>query len=133
MVTNLNLSLKPMFGVTIPVIIRIGESTTREEVTDLSFKIVNGLPVLSGVFNRSGNMSSYGDFFVEHISPKGHVTQVGFVKGFSLYVPNTRRKFSLPLSKDVNADYKSGKLRIIYSVRVEERAVKVAEAELILR
>jgi hypothetical protein len=133
MKTNLKLSLKPMFGVTIPVIIRIGENTTRVEITDLSFQIVNGRPVLSGLFNRTGNMSSYGDFFVEHISPKGEKMQVGFIKGFSLFAPNTKRKFSMYLNKDVNVDFKSGKLKIAYFVPVEERSVKACEAELTLK
>ncbi len=134
MVTNLKLRLKPLFGVTIPVIIRLGENTTRVTFTDLSFEIAGDtMPRVSGVINRTGNMSAYGNISVEHISPDGHHTHVATVKGLAVYAPSTSRKFAVQLSKNFAVDYKKGKLNVIYTAEVEERQVKMAEETLIIR
>lgn len=134
MVTNLKLRLKPLFGVTIPVIIKLGENTTHVSISDLSFEIVGDtMPRVTGVINRTGNMSAYGNISVEHISPEGNHTHVATVKGLAVYTPGTSRKFAIQLSKSFAVNYKKGKLNVIFTSEVEERQVKMAEETLIIR
>ena len=59
---SVSVRLIPIFGITIPVIIRVGEPTTEVYISDLVLdKPEEGSPQLQMTFNRSGNMSVYGD------------------------------------------------------------------------
>lgn len=128
--TNISVRLKPVFGISIPVIIRKGESASEVALSDASFeKTKDGIPVLSAVFNRKGNMSVYGDVFVNFISPEGKKTLVAKIKGIAVYTPTLSRKIKLALDKDSGIDYKTGKLHIDYMTS-EAKPTRIAETEL---
>ena len=51
--TSISIKLLPIFGMTIPVIVRVGESTAKVNISDISFEMVNDtLPIMSMTFNR---------------------------------------------------------------------------------
>ncbi|MBP8959520.1 MAG: molecular chaperone [Bacteroidales bacterium] len=132
--TTISVVLKPVYGITIPVIIRVGESTTKVTLSGLSLDMVNDAgPVLSLTINRSGNMSVYGDLAVYHISPEGKETKVGAANGIAVYTPNTIRNFRLNLQNVPGVDYNSGKLKAIFSAPSDVKPEKYAEAELMLK
>src|SRR4030042_1176006 len=55
--TSISVRLTPIFGITIPVIIRTGESTAKVSLSDLALDISDDTgPRLKLIFNRSGNM-----------------------------------------------------------------------------
>jgi len=92
--TSVSVRLIPIFGITIPVIIRVGEPTTEVYISDLVLdKPEEGSPQLQMTFNRSGNMSVYGDLTVTHVSAEGTETIVGVVNGIAVYTPNALRRF----------------------------------------
>lgn len=132
--TTLSVKLTAVFGISIPVIIRIGESTAQVSFTNLGFTLENGSdPILKARFNRSGNMSVYGDLFVSHLSASGKITKVGVVKGISVYTPNQIRDVRIKLDSSVGVDYRSGKLLIGYNNQSEDKTQELAKAELILK
>jgi P pilus assembly chaperone PapD len=132
--TAFTVKLTPVFGITIPVIIRAGESTAKVTITDLGFSVVNDtVPQLKMVLRRTGNMSVYGDLTIDHISTQGKVTRVGLAKGVAVYTPNNSRSFQMELYKTAGVDYKTGTLRVIYSASSDIKPVRFAEAELPLR
>ena len=129
----ISVQLTPVFGITIPVLIRIGESTTNVTLSDLRFSMVNDTdPQLELTFNRSGNMSVYGNLSVDHISPSGTVTRVGIANGIAVYTPNTKRKFILNLLKSGDVVYTAGRLKIKYSAPSDISPETYAESELML-
>ncbi len=126
--------LTPIFGITIPVIIRNGESTAKVSISDVSFTLVNDtVPRISFKFNRTGNMSVYGDITVDHISAGGRVTRVGTANGVAVYTPNSSRRFQFDLMDIPGVDYKSGTLRVIYTSSSDVKPAKLAEAEVALK
>ena len=132
--TAIGIKLVPVFGITIPVIIRSGESTMKVNLSDLKLDIINdSIPRLQFTFNRSGNMSVYGDLRVEHISDLGISKQVGIVKGIAVYTPNSIRRFQMDLENKNMAEYHKGKLKITFSAQTEPRPEKYTEAELKLQ
>ena len=132
--TTISVKLEPIFGITIPVIIRKGQSTAKVTLSDLSFELVNeSEPRISFVFTRTGNMSVYGDITVNHISPEGKITRVGMVNGVAVYTPNTIRKFQFNLNALPGVDFRSGKLHITYTASSDVKPVSYAESELLLR
>jgi hypothetical protein len=132
--TGISVQLTPIFGITIPVILRIGESNAKVTLSDLGFNIVNDtIPNLKLVFNRTGNMSVYGDLTVDHISTQGKITRVGVANGVAVYTPNTTRRFQFNLNKVSGVDFKTGTLRVIYSASSDVKPMRYAEAELPLQ
>lgn len=129
----LSVRLTPIFGISVPVIIRKGVSSATVLITKAAWMLQNdSTPGLSMTFARSGNMSVYGDVVVNHISPKGKTTQVGIIKGLALYTPNTTRNFRMALDNSKDIDYHSGKLVLLYSDQ-SSRAKILAEKEIILQ
>jgi hypothetical protein len=124
--------MTPVFGISIPVIIHNGETSFKIKFSDVSlFMEKDTIPTLKITFNRSGNISSYGDVKVDYISTEGKVTQVGLIKGIAVYTPNTKRIFSLLLDKKPEVDFKKGKLRVVYSNQSSDK-IKLAEEEITL-
>lgn len=124
----------PIFGMTIPVIIRVGESTTKVSFSDLGLEMFKDtIPTLRMSINRTGNMSVYGDINVEHISAEGKITRVGNVQGVAVYTPNSVRRARIELNNKLGINYRTGKLRLEYSAQREDKNAKLAEAELQLQ
>jgi P pilus assembly chaperone PapD len=126
----ISVQLVAVFGISIPVIIRKGESTTKVNISGDSFQLKNdSLPLLQVTFNRAGNMSVYGDISVDYVSAQGKTTRVGIAKGVALYTPGPARHFNLMLDKNAGINYKTGKLHIAYTTQAEAKSVKIAETE----
>jgi hypothetical protein len=131
--TTIAIKLTPIFGITIPVIIRVGTSDTKVSITDLSISLpADSLPRMKFTINRTGNMSVYGDISVDYISPQGKTIPAGTIKGIAVYTPNQLRRVWIDLSKTAGINYHSGKLRITLSAPAEDKAVKLTEAVLTL-
>jgi len=132
--TTVSVKLIPIFGITIPVIIRVGESTTKVSLSDLKMEMVNDtINRLEITFNRTGNMSVFGDLKVIHVSPAGFKKQVGVVNGIAVYTPNSVRRFRMDLDKKAKVDYHTGSLTVTYSAQSDTKPEKFAEAELKLQ
>jgi len=131
--STISVKLVPIFGITIPVIIRMGQPSVNVTLSDLALRFENDtIPRLSFIFNRTGEYSVYGDITVDHISPQGVVTRVGIANGVAVYTPNTKRSFEFGLYTDKGVNYGSGKLLVIYSAPSDMKPEKYAEAELML-
>ncbi|MEJ7588948.1 MAG: hypothetical protein WKI04_15435 [Ferruginibacter sp.] len=98
--SSISVNLVAVFGISIPVIIRVGECTTRVTLSDVSLESKkDSMPSLKVTMNRSGSMSVYGDVWIDHTSPEGKVTRVGLIKGLALYTPNDKRYVHIALNK----------------------------------
>jgi len=131
--SSISVRLVPIFGITIPVIIRVGESATKVTLSDLALEQPNDTTNrLKIIFNRTGNMSVYGDITVEHVAPNGKVTPVGSVKGIAVYTPNSIRRFQMDLDRRAVVNYHTGKLQVVYSTQSDVKPVPMASSELVL-
>jgi len=131
--SSISVRLTPIFGITIPVIIRVGDYSAGVTLSDLS--LINAKdadPVISMVFNRTGTMSVYGDLAVDHVSEQGIKTRVGNANGVAVYSPNTTRKFQFSLKKIQGVDLTSGKLMVTYSSSLDSKPAKYAQSEVTL-
>jgi hypothetical protein len=130
----ISVQITPIFGITIPIIIRVGQLNAGVTLSDLSLeKIETGTPSLKLKFNRSGDASVYGDLSVDHIATDGTVTRVGIANGIAVYTPNTSRYFSFNLINNKGIDFKSGRLKAVFSAPTDVKPQKYAEAELLLK
>lgn len=129
---SVSVKLVPVYGISIPIIIRAGENNAKVYISDLKLeKPVNGSCVLKFRFNRTGMMSVYGDITLAYISDAGKITKAGFIKGISVYAPNKLRDVKMSLDDRTGLSYKTGKLRVVYATS-EEKPEQLASAELML-
>jgi hypothetical protein len=130
--TEIAVRLTPVFGITIPAIIRIGESNTEIGMSVTSLEFIHEIgPTLKLRFTRTGDYSVYGDLIVNHISPQGEVTLVGRANGIAVYTPNQARNFQFELNNRNNVDFRTGKLNIVFAASSDLNK-DLAEAEYVL-
>ena len=77
-------------------------------------------------------MSVYGDLTINHISPEGKSTQVGIVKGISVYTPNLKRRFLMNLDKTTGVNFHEGKIEVLYNTQPDANSELMDRAELLL-
>jgi P pilus assembly chaperone PapD len=131
--TSISVKLVAVFGITIPAIIQVGESDMKVSISDISLQMTSdNIPRLNMTFNRTGNMSAYGDVSIDYIAPDGKSTQVGIVKGMAVYTPNKLRRLWIDLNKVAGVDYKTGKLHVVFSTPTDLKSSKIAEADFVL-
>lgn len=130
--STLSIKLIPVFGISIPAIIRIGETNAAATISDASvFVEQDTLVIFKATLNRTGNRSVYGDIAVDHISSFGKTTRVADIQGVSVYTPNLKRIVKIQLNRRAGADLSRGKFRITYSEQSPKNPI-LAQQELTL-
>ena len=129
---SISIALKPIYGITIPVIIRVGENNGDVALSDVAFNMADQNPILSFSFNRLGNMSVYGDIKVEYVVAGEKPTQVKLVKGVGIYTPNKVRHLNIALDKVENVDFHKGKLMVTYTLQTNDKTPKTVQTEVAL-
>jgi hypothetical protein len=129
---GLSVQLVPTFGISIPVIIQVGESTAAVTIDHLKIeKTTDNKPgKVSLCLNRTGNMSVYGNLEVTHVSNKGKATSVAMAKGVSVYTPNKVRYVTLNLEKKEGTNYQKGLFRIVYTASKNDKPQILSQAEI---
>lgn len=127
---TIGIRLVPIFGITIPIIIRVGDLKSTIEITGLKLDTQSDtIPNLSLTFSRKGDISVYGDLMVYWDSGNGQPVEVGVVRGIAVYTPNKLRRFSLQLRKPGGVDYSRGKLIVRFQAPNEQKSEIFAEKE----
>jgi len=132
---SVQVQLIPIYGISIPIIIRIGSGHATTTLTDLKLKTDADSTVnLELTINRIGSISINGDFSVEYTPPQGKPYEVGTIKSVSVYTNIKKRYFSIRLNKTPGLMAKGGKLKVKYTNAEEtNKGVVMAEAELELK
>lgn len=129
--TGIGIRLIPIYGISIPVIVRIGNLSASCTIGELALEQKEeGSPVLKLVLNRQGTKSVYGDLTVDYVSHTGERINVGKVRGIAVYTPNTVRRFSMPLTVPEGVNLNNGKLVVRFSDANEAKPLVYDEKEL---
>lgn len=133
--TQLRVQLIPVFGLSIPVIIRSGSVRVQATLSDLHLEYEQDtIPVFGFTIHRAGNISVYGDFRVEHFPEKGSPYEVGYIKGIGVYTNIDKRFVKLRLTPDPRIPLTGGKLKITYFTTGETGKITThAEGEMELK
>lgn len=132
--TTIGIRLTPIFGIAIPVIVRVGELDLSVKLSDVSIDAVSDTTTnLAVTINRYGDKSVYGDLTVNWVPEKGEPVEVGLVRGIAVYTPNKIRRFNMQLRKIAGVDYHKGKLLIKYQSLVDPKPELFAELEFLLK
>ncbi len=126
---TVSVKLIPVFGISIPIIIRVGNTSATTTLNDLSLDLKNKKNELTFTINREGNASVYGDLKVEYIQQNKKPIEIGEISGVAVYTNIKKRKMAIQLNaQDVNLS--KGKLKISYIGRGDKEVIAEAEINL---
>lgn len=131
---GLRIELTPVFGVTIPVIVRQGTLSARAEIANLAFRNSRDKEpgLLRVQLHRTGNRSVYGDVTVHFAAARGGERVIGRAAGVAVYTPNTTRVLFVPLAESPEK-LRGGALRVTYRTRPDEGGATLAEIKVPVR
>ncbi|OYW73566.1 MAG: hypothetical protein B7Z37_21055 [Verrucomicrobia bacterium 12-59-8] len=106
--------IMPRFGISIPIIVRVGETSLVTQLEDLAVvQRPDGAQVATLTVTRQGTRSAFGDIMV---TAPGSKKPIGEIKGVGIYTEISRRNVQIPL--DPKADprlfAKGAKLTVSY-------------------
>lgn len=125
---GLGIQLIPVYGITIPVIIRVGENNAQVKLENASIQKGEQASV-NLTISRSGMYSVYGDLELLHTDANGKETTVGLIRGVAVYTPLLGRKVKIPFNKVANIP-NNGKLKVVYSATVNGKKETFAELDI---
>ncbi|EAR12645.1 hypothetical protein PI23P_08465 [Polaribacter irgensii 23-P] len=123
-----SVKLVPIFGISIPIIIRTGDLSNTTTITDLKI-IREEENVLNFTVVRNGNISVYGDFTVEYLPKKGESYLIGVKKGVAVYTNINKRYVTIKLNKSSDINLKQGILKVKYISRENAEEPQVFAAK----
>ncbi|MEI7788318.1 MAG: hypothetical protein WCI23_06675 [Chlorobiaceae bacterium] len=113
--SGIRIKLIPIYGVTIPVIVRQGSLTATARLNTLHLENKGeGRTLLSLTIEREGSRSTYGDIEAVWKSPGSKALTVGMIKGIAVYTPNTKRTVLLLLTLPKGQNLHGGQLNVRY-------------------
>ena len=104
----------PRFGISIPVILRVGETTLTAGLRDLSVSApAPGERAIDLVITREGTRSAFGDLTV---TAPGQRTPVAEIKGVGVYTEVASRQVRIPVNPKADAKFlaKGARLTVTY-------------------
>lgn len=130
---QIGVALTALVGVSVPIIVRHGETAATVSLGSLSLNAPTGQPaVLSLDMQRTGNQSVHGDLAVSFTPAGGKARVIGRAGGVAVYTPNTLRRVKLTLDP-VGTMLANGTLSVTYREPSERGGALLAEASLSLR
>jgi len=129
---GMSIQLIPIYGISIPIIVRHGETSAAVTLSDLALVPPGGAeanPLLRLRMSRTGSQSVYGNLTISFTPQGGKSRIVGQANGVAVWAPYGARKVGVPLRPPAGTDLAGGTMRVTYS-RADKRDETLAEAEL---
>lgn len=127
--SGLSTKITTLIGISIPVILRVGEAAVSINISDLKLED----NILTFNINREGNISIYGDLLFQYTSVNNKPITIGEAKGIAVYttIKTLNLKYNIGGVKDVNLT--EGSLKVIYKAAQGSKQEKFSEATLLLK
>ena len=133
-INTISVKLTPVYGISIPVIIRSGAVNANATLSDLELETQDMETKLNFHLNRTGNKSLYGNLVAEYVPVKGKPYQIGAINNLAVYTNINKRKVSLMLNLSPETKLNRGKIRLRFtSVNDTKNQEIFAEAEIELK
>lgn len=131
---SLSVQLIPIFGMSIPVIIRSGQTDVSATLSDLKLDTQDqAVYNFSFTINRTGNISLYGDIKVQFIPEKGKPYDVAVINGLGVYTSINKRNISLRLNTLTGKPLVKGTLKVTYNSNGDGKTVVYATSDLVIK
>ena len=126
--TSVSVKLEAVFGISIATIIKKGASNTITTISNLFYEKDNELNYFINFnLNRTGNMSTYGDIYINYVSLNNTIVEVAKVKGVAVYTPGEVRKVKIQLKTPKGITFYGGTFKVIYTANESKEILADAE------
>ena len=128
-VKGLHLRLIPIYGVTIPVIVRLGNLQAKAGISDVKLESKDGKPVIGLDLSRSGTRSTFGEVLV--LKP-GVKDPIAIQRSVAVYTEVGSRHVSIPVDEKYKGQL-AGPVTVEYLETYDDGNQKIAETQAVLR
>jgi P pilus assembly chaperone PapD len=130
---RMSVRITPIFGISIPIIVRNGNLSHKMSISDVNVNPVNdSLMHMSLMLNRQGDRSAYGNLKVVYHPEKAKPVEVAIANGVGVYTEINKRSFSMPLRLTDGLRFGPGKLVITYLTPYDDGNKELAKTEYII-
>ena len=131
--TAIGVTIRPRFGISIPVIVRIGQTTLDVGISDAQyFTGPDGTKLVGVTLDRSGTRSAFGDIVV---TAKGAPKPIAISRGIGIYPEVNQRKIVLAVDPETDPRFLTPgtELTVTYTDDDYEPGKQLAEHKIIIR
>lgn len=121
--------LTPIYGVTIPVIVRLGNLEAKAGLANVRKVVEDGKPAIKLDISRSGDRSTFGEI---RVLKAGITEPIALVRGIAVYTELGQRSVTVPIDPKHLAAA-NGQVTVQYVEPTDSGPVTVAETSAILR
>ena len=122
-------ALTPIYGVTIPVIVRLGNLQAKAAVSNVRKVTEDGKPAIALDISRSGDRSTFGEV---RVLKSGISDPIAILRGVAVYTEIGQRSVIIPLDPAQTANA-SGPVTVQYVEPTDTGPVTIAETSAVLR
>lgn len=126
---GLSFALTPVYGVTIPVIVRLGQLQATAGIANVHLNTQDGKPVVALDLSRQGTRSTFGEVRVFKAGIKNPVAQA---RSVAVYTEVGQRRVTVPISDDFKGEMR-GPVTVQYVETYDDGAKTIAETQAVLR
>ena len=128
-VKGIHFQLTPIYGVTIPIIVRLGNLEATAGIANVHLEKKDGEPVVALDLSRSGTRSTYGEV---RVLKAGVKDPIAIQKNVAIYTEITHRRVAVALS-DAYKDEVAGPVTVQYVETFDDGSHVIAETQAVLR
>ena len=128
-VKGLHLQLIPIYGVTIPVIVRLGNLQATAGIANVRLEKKDGREAVGLELSRSGTRSTFGDV---RVFKPGVKDPVAIQKAVAVYTELHSRHVAIPVDEKFRGEL-SGPVTVQYIETYDDGTQKLAETQAVLR
>lgn len=128
-VKGLHLQLIPIYGVTIPVIVRLGNLQVTAGISNVELEKKDGKPEIGLDLTRNGSRSTFGEVLVLKAGVKD---PIAIQKAVAVYTDVGTRRVTIPVDENYKGDL-SGPVTVQYIETFDDGNSKIAETQAVLR
>ena len=126
---GLSFKLIPVYGVTIPVIVRLGNLNVQAAISNVRLEQREGKPAVALELSRSGERSTFGDV---QVLKAGVKEPVASGRAIAVYTEVNKREVVLPLNESFVGEAR-GPVTVQYLERYDDGTKVIAETQAVLR
>ena len=126
---GVSFKLTPVYGVTIPVIVRLGNLEAKAGIANVRLESRDGKKVVALDLSRSGGRSTFGEV---RVLKAGVKEPIGSLRAVAVYTDVARREVSVPIDEAFKGD-PAGPVTVQYVETYDDGSKTIAETQAVLR
>jgi P pilus assembly chaperone PapD len=128
-VKGIHFQLTPIYGVTIPIIVRLGNLEATAGIANVHLEKKDGKPAVALDLSRSGTRSTYGEV---RVLKAGVKDPIAIQKNVAIYTEITHRRVAVALSDAYKGEV-AGPVTVQYVETFDDGSHVIAETQAVLR